>query len=217
MLLTAGAGFAFLISPAINLSGSLKESHSLVCACSEVRPAAASPLCSSPLSSSLGLELIKIFQGLLKENHQPSLFIMKKRSVLFIKSKCFIKIFILSPNPLRCKHLPNVSWHILFTSTCVCKNVFIKMFHHKFMREEKKPTKEKRKEEMSLFLTFQHENSFELLCEINCRSFNQLNQVEEGRGTMEGHQKMAARQLSSWIRLWLWLSDDDWLSAYGYG
>lgn len=50
-------------------------------------------------------------------------------------------------------------------------NVFIKTLHHKFLREEKK---KKIKEKMSLFLTFQDENSLELLCEINFRIFNQL-------------------------------------------
>lgn len=34
--------------------------------------------------------------------------------------------------------------------------------------------KEKRKEKTSLFLTFQDENSFELLCEIHFLIFNQL-------------------------------------------
>jgi len=33
-----------------------------------------------------------------------------------------------------------------------------------------------------------------------------FNQVEEGRETTQGHQKMATKQLSAWIRLWLWLS-----------
>lgn len=87
-----------------------------------------------------------------------------------MKSKCFIKIFDLSLTSCIVNISRKYTDIFCLLAPVFAVNVLIKIFHHKFLRKKK----EKRKEKTSLFLTFQDENSFELLCEIHFLIFNQL-------------------------------------------
>lgn len=67
---------------------------------------------------------------------------------------------------------------------------------------------------MSLFLTFQDENSLELLCEINFRIFNQLLPGGGGKrsnwGTPENGNRIVSLDQTVTVAtsLWLWLIPD---------